>query len=73
MSSKEKVEFVHGDVFDDVEAALMSAMSVLDETNARITDLLDSEPAVEGSGEMPSPEDDSGKQETSDSTGEVEA
>ncbi len=42
-AKKEKVEFVRGEAFEAVEDELGVAMNLLDETNARIAELLNSE------------------------------
>ena len=42
-NKKEKVEFVRGEAFDAVDEELSSAMSLLDETNTRIAELLNTE------------------------------
>lgn len=42
-NKKEKVEFVRPEAFEAVDEELSSAMSLLDETNTRIAELLNSE------------------------------
>ena len=55
MSKKEKVNLVRSEDFESMDDALNQAMSLLDETNQRIEDLLVTET------ERPKPESDTGE------------
>lgn len=54
MAKKEKVEIVHSEEFETVDQELADAMALLDQVNARVIDLLESErPSATADGAEP--------------------